>query len=114
MISVALSLIPLALAVLGAVVPLVGSDYKAWGLSLAWLVAIAVVALVRAMVRPLPATLVFVDLVLLGLTLVVLFPLGGWWFVPAVAAQTLLDRRAARRAANPEGQGGSARSLANR
>jgi hypothetical protein len=65
-----------------------------------WLGGVAAVAAARAVARPRPSTLVFVDLVLLALTLVVLAPEGGWWFVPAVAAQTPLDRRAAARVAD--------------
>ena len=59
----------------------------------------------RAVARPRPSTLVFVDLVLLALTIVVLAPEGGWWFVPAVVAQTLLDRRAAARSADGPASG---------
>lgn len=70
-----------------------------------WLGGVAVVAAARAVARPAPPTLVFVDLVLLVLTLVVLAPEGGWWFVPAVVAQTLIDRRAAIRAADDTARG---------
>jgi hypothetical protein len=92
---VSVSLLPLALAILGAVVPLVGGGFTAWGMTIAWLAAIAVVIVARAVVRPAPSTRVFLDLVGLVLTLVILAPEGGWWFVPAVVAQLLLDRRAA-------------------
>jgi hypothetical protein len=93
------SLVPLFLAVLGAVVPLVGSGFTVFGLAALWLGAIAVVTLVRAVARPKPEQRIVVDVVLLVLTALVLFPLGGWWFVPAVVAQTLLDRRTAGHAA---------------
>ena len=86
---------PLALAILGAIVPLVGGGFSAWGLALIWLAAIAAVTIGRTALRPEPATRVFVDVILLVLTLVILAPEGGWWFVPAVVAQLLLDRRAA-------------------
>jgi hypothetical protein len=93
--SVGLSLVPLALAVLGAAIPLVGSAFSVWGMALIWLAAIAIVTLVRAVVQPEPSTRVFLDLVGLVMTLVILAPEGGWWFVPAVVAQLLLDRRTA-------------------
>lgn len=89
-----MSLVPLGLALLGAVVPLVGSGFVVWGMALVWLAAITAVTLVRAVARPEPSTRVFLDLVGLVMTLVVLAPEGGWWFVPAVVAQLLLDRRA--------------------
>jgi hypothetical protein len=90
-----LSLVPIGLAILGAVVPLVGGGFSAAGLALAWLGAIAVVTVARAAVRLEPPARVLVDIVGLALTLVMLAPEGGWWFVPAVVAQLLLDRRAA-------------------
>jgi hypothetical protein len=91
--SVAMSLAPLGLALLGAVVPLVASSFTPWGMALIWLAVIALVALGRAIARPKPPTRVFLDLIGLAMTLVVLAPEGGWWFVPAVVAQLLLDRR---------------------
>jgi hypothetical protein len=45
--------------------------------------------------RPAPSTPVFLRRAGLVLALVILAPEGGWWFVPAVVAQLLLDRRAA-------------------
>ena len=96
-----LSLVPLALAVLGAVIPLVGSSVTTWGMALAWLGAVAIVALIRVVARPQPSTRVVIDIVLLVMTATVLFPEGGWWFVPAVLAQTLLDRRVAMRSISP-------------
>jgi hypothetical protein len=98
--SPGLSLLPLVLAVLGAAIPLAGSGFTVWGMAAVWLGGVAAVAVARAVARPRPSTLVFIDLVLLALALVVLAPEGGWWFVPAVAAQTLLDRRAAARVAD--------------
>jgi hypothetical protein len=91
---VALSLVPLVLAILGAAVPLVGGGFTAWGMALIWLGATIAVTVGRAAVRPKPPTRLFLDLVGLAMTLIVLAPEGGWWFVPAVVAQTLLDRRA--------------------
>jgi hypothetical protein len=89
-----LSLVPIALAILGAVVPLVGNGFSALGLALIWLAAIAIVAVARAVARPAPSMRVFLDVVALVSTLVVFAPEGGWWFVPAVVAQLLVDRRA--------------------
>jgi hypothetical protein len=103
--SPGLSLLPLVLAVLGAAIPLVGSGFAVWGMAAVWLGGVAAVAAARAVARPRPPTLVSIDLVLLALTLVVLAPEGGWWFVPAVAAQTILDRRAAARVADDEARG---------
>ena len=103
--SPGLSLLPLVLAVLGALIPLVGSGFAIWGMAALWLGGLAAVAVARAVARPRPSTLVFVDLVLLALTIVVLAPEGGWWFVPAVVAQTLLDRRAAARSADGPASG---------
>jgi hypothetical protein len=94
-VSVAMSLVPLALALAGVVVPLVGSGFSVAGIAGIWLVVIASVTVARALARPQPSTRVFLDLVGLVLTLVILAPEGGWWFVPAVVAQLLLDRRAA-------------------
>lgn len=94
MIGSLVSLAPLGLALLGAIVPLVGSGFEVWGMSLIWLTAIAVVTGARALLRPEPRTRTFVDIVGLVLTLVVLAPEGGWWFAPAVVAQLILDRRA--------------------
>ncbi len=105
--SQGLSLLPLVLALLGALLPLVGSGFDVWGMSALWLGGVAAVAVARAVARPQPPTLVFVDLVLLALTLVVLAPEGGWWFVPAVVAQTVVDRRSALRLAGDPHSGGA-------
>lgn len=86
------SLLPLVLGVLGAAIPLVGGGFTAWGLALAWVVTIAVVVAALMIARPDPPTRVALDLIGLGLTLVVLMPLGGWWFVPAVVVQLLIDK----------------------
>jgi hypothetical protein len=88
------SIVPITLAVLGAVVPLVGSNYTVWGLVLAWLAGVTVVTIARAVSHLTPPNRVFVDFVLLAMTATVLLPVGGWWFVPAIVAQTVLDRRA--------------------
>ena len=88
-------MVPLALAVLGALVPLVGSGFSVWGLASLWLAVIVLVTIGRAVAQPEPSTRVFLDIVALAMTLVILAPEGGWWFVPAVLAQLLLDRRAA-------------------
>jgi hypothetical protein len=89
------SLVPLALAVLGAAIPLVGSGFAVWGMALAWLGAVAIVTVGRAVTRPEPSTRVAIDVVLLAMTALVLAVEGGWWFVPAILAQLALDRRAA-------------------
>lgn len=89
------ALAPPILGLAGAVVPLVGGGFSGWGLSLAWIGALLVVAIGLMILRPDPPTRVFIDTIGLVLTLVVLMPEGGWWFVPAVAAQFLIDRRRA-------------------
>jgi hypothetical protein len=94
-------LTPLGLAVLGAIVPLVGSGFTVWGLGATWLVVVATVAIARAAARPQPSPRVFLDVVGLVMTILVLAPEGGWWFVPAVASQLVLDRRAARGTVEP-------------
>lgn len=86
------ALVPVLLGVLGAIIPLVGGGFTAWGLALAWLVTFAVVVAALLIARPDPPTRVALDLIGLGLTLVVLMPLGGWWFVPAVVVQLLIDK----------------------
>lgn len=91
-------LLPPVLAVLGAAVPLTGGGFTAWGIALAWLTGLAAVAVGRAVLHASPQTLLLGDLVGLVLTLVVLAPEGGWWFVPAVAAQSYFDWQLARRA----------------
>lgn len=88
------SMIPIGLALLGAVIAVAGSGYTSWGLAMAWIVGLAAVAIERAILRPDPPMRVFTDLVGLVLTLVVLAPLGGWWFAPAVATQLFIDYRA--------------------
>ncbi len=65
------------------------------GLSLARIAALVPVGVGFIVLRPDPPTRVFIDIVGLVLTMVVLMPEGGWWFVAAVAAQFLLDRRSA-------------------
>jgi hypothetical protein len=99
--AIVLTLAPLALAVLGAVIPLVGGSFTAWGMALVWLGAVAIVAVIRVVGRPQPSTRVFVDIVLLAMTATVLSPEGGWWFIPAIVAQTLLDRPAAMQSSSP-------------
>jgi hypothetical protein len=93
--SLVLSLVPLALAAFGGIVPLIGSDFSNLGFVLAWLAAITAVTVARWLAGPAPSMRVFIDIVFLVLTLVVLAPEGGLWFVPAVVAQLMLDRRTA-------------------
>ncbi len=90
-----LALVPLALAVLGVVIPLVGSDFTVWGMALIWLAAVLAVTVGRAVFRPQPSMRVFVDLVLLVMTAIPFAAEGGLWFVPAIVAQGVLDWRAA-------------------
>jgi hypothetical protein len=90
-----LSIVPVGLVLLGALIPLAGSGFAVWGMALAWVAAIAVFLIARAILRPDPRTRVFIDIVGLVMTLLVFAPEGGWWFVPAVAAQLLIDKRAA-------------------
>ncbi len=90
-----LALAPPILGLAGAVVPLVGAGFSGWGLSVAWIAGLLLVGLSFVVLRPDPPTRVFIDIIGLVLTLVVLMPEGGWWFVPAVTAQFFLDRRRA-------------------
>ena len=95
-----LQLIPFALAVLGAAIPLVGSGFSPWPMALAWLAGVGALLLIPRVVDLDRRNRVFIDFVAIVMTLVVLAPEGGWWFVPAVVAQLLLDGRTARRAAD--------------
>lgn len=91
----AASFVPLALAVLGIAVPLVGSDFKVWQLSVVWLLVLLVVVVAMHRARPPRSTRVFAGLAALP----VLFLLGwegGWWLIPAVVAGVVLDALAAR------------------
>lgn len=88
------NLIPLALAIVGAAIPLVGGGFDGWPIALAWLAAFGLAGIARAAIYPTRQTNVFVDIVGLVLTLL-LVPEGGLWFVPAVVAQTCLDRKVA-------------------
>jgi hypothetical protein len=88
--------VPLTLGIVGAAIPLLGSGFAVLGMASAWLAAIAVLVLAPTLLRVDPRMRVFIDVVGLVLTVVVVAPEGGWWFVPAVAAQLVLDVRAAR------------------
>ena len=93
------SIIPLALASIGAAVPLIGSGYTTWGLAVVWLTAVGVILVGPVIARIHRPTRVFIDLIALVAILLMFAPLGGWWFVPAVDAQLALDVDRARRTA---------------
>jgi hypothetical protein len=92
----AVKLMPLALALLGVVIPLVGSGLSALGIALAWLGAIAVFAIARMLLQPTWPVTVFLNL--LAIVAIVFFlPEGSVWLIPAVFAQSWVDWWAARR-----------------
>jgi uncharacterized membrane protein YqjE len=89
-------ILPLGLLVLGIAIPLVGSGFATAGLAVVWaLVSCGVVAALVAL-KPAPEVRVFAELA----TLVVLFllaSLGGWWLIPAVAADMAITARSTSR-----------------
>ena len=87
------SIIPLALAVLGAVIPGIGSGFSNSGLAALWVAVMAIVLVVPSALRLDRPARVFIGFVALVATLVVFAPEGGWWFVPAVLSRLILDIR---------------------
>ena len=88
-------MLPLALAILGVVVPLVGSDFAVWELSALWVLVIGVVMLGARVAAPPPADRVVAGIAALPMLFLLAFE-GGWWFIPAVVAKIAIDIRAAR------------------
>jgi hypothetical protein len=90
----AVNALPLILAVLGIAVPLVGSNFIVWQLSLLWLLVVVVVVLAVRRARPPRSTRVFWGLVALPMLFLLGWE-GGWWLIPAVVAEVALDAWAA-------------------
>ena len=93
------TIVPIALAILGAVVPLVGSNYPVW-VSLAWLAALAEVLIARSVIRLTPPNRAFVDRVLLAVPAISSFPLGALLVVLPGLPQPALPAVAAGRTAS--------------
>jgi Na+-translocating ferredoxin:NAD+ oxidoreductase RnfD subunit len=94
---------PLGLAILGAAVALSGSGFTIWPFALAWMALLAVIVVGPVIIDLDRQMRVFVDFVALVAALTVFAALGGWWFVPAIVAQLLVDVSLARRkAAGPQ------------
>jgi hypothetical protein len=87
--------LPLTLAVLGIVVPLVGSTFTVWPLSVFWVILLATVVVAIQRARPTRSTRVFWGLVALPILFIAAWE-GGWWLMPAVIAEVVIDARATR------------------
>jgi hypothetical protein len=90
-----LGAVPIALAILGIGVPLIGSDFSVWGLALIWAIVIAFVIVGARLAKPTAPMRVFAGLVALTMLFLLAYE-GGWWFIPAVLAKMAIDYRAAR------------------
>jgi hypothetical protein len=92
------AVLPLLLAILGIAIPFAGNGFVLWQLALLWSLVVFAVGVAIRRLRPSPQMRVFIGIA----ALVVLFLLaweGGWWLLPAVLAQIVLDARAADTAA---------------
>ena len=87
--------VPIALAILGIGVPLIGSEFTVWGLALVWAIVIASVIVGARLAKPSAPMRVFAGLVALTMLFLLAYE-GGWWFIPAVLAQMAIDARVAR------------------
>jgi hypothetical protein len=94
--SIAIALVPFALAFLGAGIAMVGTGFEGWEVAVGWLAAMVVVLAGPTLLEVDRPMRVFLDIVALIATLTVFAPIGGWWFAPAMAAQLLLDGTRAR------------------
>ena len=91
----ALTLVPPAVAVVGIAMPLVGSNFAVWQLSLFWLLVVVVVVLAVNRAHPPRSIRVFAGLAALPVLLLLGWE-GGWWLIPAVVAGVVVDALAAR------------------
>ena len=81
-----LAAFPWLLALAGVVVPLVGSGFAVWPVSLAWLLLIAVAwTLGRAVLSGHRSQRIAIAIVLLPVLFLLAFE-GGWWLIPGVLA----------------------------
>jgi hypothetical protein len=90
-----LATVPLLLTGFGIAIPLAGGGFTTWQLAIVWCVVVIGVALAIRVFRPTRQMRVILGVA----ALVMLFLLGfegGWWLMPAVAAQMVVDARAAR------------------
>jgi len=90
-----LDTVPLTLALIGIAVPLVGSDFVVWPLSVLWLAVLGVVVMAVKWLHPPRSARVFWGLVALPLLFLLAWE-GGWWLIPAGIAQIAVDAWAAR------------------
>lgn len=81
-----LAAIPWLLAIVGIAIPLVGSGFAVWPLSLVWLLLLGVAGtLGRAMLADRRGLRIALAVALLPALLVLAFE-GGWWLIPADVA----------------------------
>jgi len=81
-----LAALPWILAVVGVAIPLVGTGFVVWPLTLAWLLLVAVAwTLGRAVLPGRRSQRIAIAIVLLPVLFLLAFE-GGWWLIPAVLA----------------------------
>lgn len=82
--------VPWLLAVAGLIIPLFGSSFGTWPVTVAWLAVLTPVWLFGGRLVPTRAHRIAAALLLLPL-LVVLAWEGGWWLIPADLAWLLIQ-----------------------
>jgi hypothetical protein len=101
-VQMAMRALPVMLALVGIALPLVGSNFAVWPLSIVWLLVLGIVIVFERRSHVPSATRVFWGVI--ALPVLFLFGWeGGWWLMPAVFARVLVDAWTARAEARRRG-----------
>jgi hypothetical protein len=86
-----LTALPWILAVVGVTIPLVGSGFAVWPLTLVWLLLIGVAwTLARPVLSERRSQRIAIAIALLPVLFLLAFE-GGWWLIPAVLAWIVVE-----------------------